>query len=123
MPGWTRLLSGTSGRFIEILPSTGRMNNEYFGPTGIAPARARRREELVAIFGSLTLLCNLVMAWMTRHIQMVLDNWHQLGRRAVSGDVLRHVAPARSRGINFRGTMDFPLGLYRERLIPTAMGR
>jgi len=90
----------------------------YFG--GIAPARARRREELVAISGSLTLLCNLVMAWMTRHMQMVLDNWRKLGRPSISGDVLRHVAPARSRGINFRGTMDFPLGVYRERLIPGA---
>lgn len=92
----------------------------HFG--GMAAARARRHEELLAISGSLTLLCNLVIAWNTREIQRVLDQWRKQGRQ-VSGEVLRHIAPARSRGINMHGTMVFPIEHSREKLIPDALHR
>ena len=36
---------------------------------------------------------NIVMAWMTQHIQRVLDAWHHAGTRRVEGDQLRHIAP------------------------------
>ena len=43
----------------------------HFG--GIAVARGRRHDELVAISGSLTLLTNLAMAWTTHKLQGVLE--------------------------------------------------
>jgi len=58
----------------------------HFG--SIAAARGRRREELVAISGSLSLLANVVMAWMTQRIQQVLDTWHSAGIRRVEPEIL-----------------------------------
>ena len=93
----------------------------HFG--SIAAARGRRREELVAISGSLTLLSNVVMAWMTQQIQQVLDTWHQTGVRRVEPEILRHIAPVHFQDVNFRGQMQFPLARYRNRLIPAASSR
>jgi TnpA family transposase len=93
----------------------------HFG--SIAAARGRRREELVAISGALTLLANVVMAWMTQRIQYVLDAWHGAGTRRVEPEILRHIAPVHFQGINFRGVMQFPLARYRSRLIPAMSSR
>jgi len=89
----------------------------------IAAARGRRHEELIAISGSLTLLTNMVMAWMTQRIQQVLDTWQRTGTRCVEPELLRHVAPMHFQNINFRGEMQFPLARYRSRLIPTMSSR
>jgi len=83
----------------------------------LAAARGRRQEELVAISGALTLLANVVMAWMTHSMQRVLDAWHHAGTRRVEAEVLRHIAPVHFQGINFRGVMQFPMAQYRNRLI------
>ena len=93
----------------------------HFG--SIAAARGRRREELVAISGSLTLLANVVMAWMTQQIQQVLDTWHHAGIRRVEPEILRHIAPVHFQDINFRGVLRFPLARYRSRLIPAMSSR
>ena len=93
----------------------------HFGT--IAAARGRRREELVAISGSLTLLANVVMAWMTQSMQRVLNTWQYTGAQAVQPELLRHIAPVHYEGINFRGVLQFPLARYRNRLIPTAPSR
>jgi len=85
----------------------------------IAASRGRRHEELVAISGSLSLLANIVMAWMTQRIQQVLDTWQDAGARRVEAEVLRHIAPVHFQDINFRGMMQFPMARYRSRLIPT----
>ena len=87
----------------------------HFG--SIAAARGRRQEALVAISGALTLLANIVMAWMTQHIQRVLDAWQHAGTRRVEGDQLRHIAPVHMQGINLRGVLQFPVARYRNRLI------
>jgi TnpA family transposase len=87
----------------------------------IAASRGRRREELVAISGSLSLLANVVMAWMTQRIQQVLDTWQEAGARPVEPEVLRHIAPVHFEDINFRGMMQFPMARYRSRLIPTTL--
>jgi TnpA family transposase len=87
----------------------------HFG--SLAAARGRRQEELVAISGALTLLANIVMAWITQHIQRVLDAWHHAGTRRVEGDQLRHIAPVHFQGINLRGVLQFPVARYRNRLI------
>ncbi|KVM77224.1 hypothetical protein WJ60_30160 [Burkholderia ubonensis] len=39
----------------------------------MAPERGRRRDEMVAISGSLTLLTNLVIAWNTQRMQATVD--------------------------------------------------
>jgi Tn3 transposase DDE domain len=87
----------------------------HFG--SIAAGRGRRQEELVAISGALTLLANIVMAWMTQHIQRVLDAWQHAGTRRVEADQLRHIAPVHVQGINLRGVLQFPVARYRNRLI------
>jgi TnpA family transposase len=88
----------------------------YYG--NIPATRGRRREELSAISGSLTLLSNITMAWMTHHMQGVLDRWKRDEGRRIERDILRHIGPARFEGVNFRGKFDFPLSRYQERLLP-----
>jgi TnpA family transposase len=83
----------------------------------ISAARGRRRDELVAISGSLTLLSNLAMAWTTHHMQAVLDTWQQESRHEIDGEVLKHIGPLHFEGINFRGTFHFPVHKYLKRLI------
>ena len=87
----------------------------------ITAARGRRREELSAISGSLTLLSNVTMAWMTHHMQRVLDRWKRENRRNIERDILRHIGPAHFEGVNFRGKFDFPMRQYQERLLPKAV--
>ena len=86
----------------------------------ITAARGRRREELTAISGSLTLLSNVTMAWMTHRMQQVLDRWKQEEGRHVDHDILRHIGPAHFEGVNFRGKFDFPMHQYQERLLSKA---
>ena len=38
-------------------------------------------------------------------------------RRRVDRELLRHIGPARSEGVNFRGKLDFPLHQYQERML------
>ena len=83
----------------------------------ISAARGRRREELVAISGSLTLLANLAMSWTTHQMQAVLDTWRQENRHEIDGEVLKHIGPLHFEGINFRGTFHFPVHKYLKRLI------
>lgn len=87
----------------------------YFG--GIAVSRGRRHDELVAISGSLTLLTNLAMAWMTHKLQAALDLRADTGRAVPSSAVLRHIAPVHSEGINFRGRFHFPIKTYANRIL------
>jgi len=90
----------------------------YFG--GIPVARGRRHDELVAISGSLTLLSNLAMAWTTHKIQGVLDERAHRGRPVPGPEVLRHIAPVHSEGINFRGRLHFPIKTYAKRILSAA---
>jgi hypothetical protein len=77
----------------------------------------RRREELATIPGSLTLLSNVAMAWMTHPMQQVLDQWKQAEGRNIEHDILRHIGLAHFEGINFREKFDFPMHQYQERLL------
>jgi hypothetical protein len=60
---------------------------------------------------------NIVMAWMTQHIQRVLDAWHDAGTRRVEGDHLRHMALVHVQRINLRGVLQLLVARYRNRLI------
>jgi TnpA family transposase len=86
----------------------------YFG--SIPAARGRHREELVASSGSLALLTNLTMAWVTHQIQMVADEQGRAGNR-IGDDVLRHIGPVHAESVNFEGQFTFPISKFASRLL------
>ena len=51
-------------------------------------------------------------------MQSALDTIVQLGTQAVPPHLLRSIAPTSLEGINLRGTFDFPIADYAERLMP-----
>ncbi|MDR5752360.1 MULTISPECIES: transposase [unclassified Caballeronia] len=59
----------------------------------VAPERGRRRDEMIAISGSLTLLTNVVIAWNTQRMQATLDAWQKKGQ-GIDDDWLRRLGPA-----------------------------
>ncbi|KVP88938.1 hypothetical protein WJ95_13540 [Burkholderia ubonensis] len=67
----TRLNRGESVHQLQRAIYTGR----------VAPKRGRRRDEMVAISGSLTLLTNLVIAWNTQRMQATVDGWRHKERQ------------------------------------------
>ncbi|MFM0008557.1 Tn3 family transposase [Paraburkholderia dipogonis] len=85
----------------------------------IAPERGRRRDEMIAISGSLTLLTNLVIAWNTQRMQTTLDDWQRKGQ-GIDDDWLRRLGPAHFAHVNFRGTLSFPIDRYRDMLLDAA---
>jgi TnpA family transposase len=85
----------------------------------VAPERGRRRDEMVAISGSLTLLANLVIAWNTHRMQDTVDRWRKKGQ-VIEDDWLRCMGPAHFAHVNFRGTLSFPFDRYVETLLEVA---
>ena len=85
----------------------------------VAPERGRRRDEMIAISGSLTLLTNLVIAWNTQRMQATVDDWRRKGQ-LIDDDWLRRMGPAHFAHVNFRGTLSFPIDLYQEVLLDAA---
>jgi TnpA family transposase len=85
----------------------------------VAPERGRRRDEMIAISGSLTLLTNLVIAWNTQRMQATVDGWRRKGRQ-VDDEWLRRMGPAHFAHVNFRGTLSFPIDQYSDVLLEAA---
>jgi len=85
----------------------------------VAPERGRRRDEMIAISGSLTLLTSVVIAWNTQRMQATLDAWQKKGQ-GIDDDWLRRLGPAHFAHLNFRGTLSFPIDRYREMLLDAA---
>ena len=84
---------------------------------GIVKAkRGRRPEELVAISGGLTLLANLTMAWVTHHLEAILER-RARGGEPVPTSVIAHISPVHYEAINFRGTLSFPIDENLDRLL------
>jgi TnpA family transposase len=81
---------------------------------------AKRPEALNAVSSSLSLLTNAVMAWNTRHMQQAVDQIEARTGEALVPDDLRRIAPTALEGINLRGTFDFPLAEYEQRILPTS---
>ena len=84
---------------------------------GIINAKqGRTTEELGTISGALTLLANIVMAWNTHHLQVMLDR--------APGDhpdeVISRLAPIGHKHINMRGILTFDLARYRSSLLRQA---
>jgi TnpA family transposase len=86
---------------------------------GIGVRRGRHEGELIATSGSLSLLANIVMAWVTHRMQGVLDGWSSKGRVLSASEIeaLRHTSPLHFDGLNFRGVMSFPIEKHASRLI------
>jgi hypothetical protein len=78
------------------------------------PALLARKSSL-----PLTLLANLVMAWNTMKMQLVLDRWNTRRSSAVPPELIGRIAPTRTEGINLRGVFSFPIEQYAEYLLPT----
>ncbi|CAE6867197.1 hypothetical protein R75465_08040 [Paraburkholderia aspalathi] len=74
---------------------------------------------MMAVSSALTLLTNSVMAWSTQHMQRALDTIEKLGNQPVLPEHLRSIAPTALEGINLRGTFDFPIADYVDRLMPS----
>ncbi|MHB8716985.1 MAG: Tn3 family transposase, partial [Sulfuricaulis sp.] len=80
--------------------------------------RGRRREELIAVSGSLRLLTNICLAWTTHRIDAAIAANPELHQP----EFLAHMSPAHPGNINFRGIFQFPFAAYRERLLaPVSM--
>jgi TnpA family transposase len=72
----------------------------------ITAKRGRGPGELQLISGSLTLLTNLVMAWITHRLQAAAD---RECKDIATPEVVRRVAPDQFSGINLRGRWRFPI--------------
>ncbi|ABM96848.1 putative TnpA family transposase (plasmid) [Methylibium petroleiphilum PM1] len=88
----------------------------YTGRVG--PAQARRADEMQAVADALSLLANIVMAWNTAQMQVVLDRWANR-RQIVPAELTGRIAPTRLEGINLRGVFRFPLERYAGQILPS----
>jgi TnpA family transposase len=82
---------------------------------GLGAKRGRRSEESAAMFGSLTLLTNIVMTWNTLKLQSIFKQSQQ-GRSGYKVEHLSQVAPIHHRHINFNGHFTFPVEENEDRL-------
>jgi hypothetical protein len=81
---------------------------------------AKRDESLAGVASALSLMCNIVMAWNAGHMQAALDRIRAAGAEP-SADDLRHIAPTNIESVNLRGTFDFPVEKYAERILPSSV--
>ena len=68
---------------------------------------------------ALSLMCNAVMAWNAKHMQIGLERILELGQEPPPLD-LRRIAPTEIEGINLRGTFEFNLDQFAERIMPSS---
>ena len=79
----------------------------------------KHHESLAAVSSSLALLTNAVMAWNTMHMQRAVGQIEALSGDALRAVDLRRIAPTYLEGINLRGTFDFPIARYADRVLPS----
>lgn len=78
---------------------------------------------MMAVSSALTLLTNAVMEWNTEHMQRALDTIEKFGNQPLLPEHLRSIAPTSLEGINLRGTFDFLIADYVDRLMPSLILR
>ncbi|MFJ3319037.1 Tn3 family transposase [Herbaspirillum huttiense] len=89
--------------------------------TGKIPTElAKRPESLAAVSSSLSLLTNALMAWNTQHMQHAVERIEAVGGESLPPEDLRRIAPTNLEGINLRGTFEFPLADYAQRILPNS---
>lgn len=86
----------------------------YYGR--VPPERGRRKDEMIAISGSHTLLTNLVLAWNTHRMQATVEQWRQSGQK-IEDAWLARMGPAHFAHVNFRGTFKFGVQRYAQMLL------
>lgn len=86
----------------------------YFGK--VSPERGRRRDEMIAISGSHTLLTNLVVAWNTHRMQETVDKWRRSNQK-IEDTWLARMGPAHFAHVNFRGMFKFGVSRYADMLL------
>jgi TnpA family transposase len=84
----------------------------------VAPAQAKRVDEMQAVADALSLLANIVMAWNTAQMQAVLDRWANR-RQVIPAELIGRIAPTRLEGINLRGIFRFPIERYAGQILPS----
>jgi hypothetical protein len=62
------------------------------------------------------------MAWNTMHMQRAVDQIEEITGDSPQAVDLRRIAPTYLEGINLRGTFDFPIARYAERVLPSLVG-
>ena len=85
----------------------------------VASYQARQHDEMQAVADALSLLANIVMAWNTMKMQVVLDRWHARRSNAVPPEPIGRIAPTRTEGINLRGVFAFPVEQCAGQLLPS----
>jgi hypothetical protein len=91
-----------------------------FGGLGlhISPAQAKRVDEMQAVADALSLMANIVMAWNTSQMQVVLDRWSNR-RQVIPPELIGKIAPTRLESINLRGVFRFPVDRYADQILPS----
>jgi hypothetical protein len=76
----------------------------------VAGYLAKQHDEMQAVADALSLLANLVMAWNTMKMQLVLDRWNTRRSTTVPSELIGRIAPTRTEGINqsARRVLAFP---------------
>ncbi len=88
---------------------------------GKIPAQlSKRYESIAAVSSALSLMCNAVMAWNAKHMQAGLERIQANGQEPPVLD-LRRIAPTEIEGVNLRGTFEFNLEKFAERLMPSSV--
>ncbi len=81
---------------------------------------AKRDDSLAGISSALSLMCNIVMGWNAEHMQRAYERIRAEGAEP-AGEDMRRVAPTNIEGINLRGTFEFPVEKYAERILPSSV--
>ncbi len=84
----------------------------------ISPAQAKRVDEMQAVADALSLMANIVMAWNTSQMQVVLDRWSNR-RQVIPPELIGKIAPTRLESINLRGVFRFPVDRYADQILPS----
>ncbi len=69
---------------------------------------------------ALSLLANILMAWITAQMQQVFDHWVHRRGGGVPPELIGRVAPTRTEGINPSGVFRFSVERYADKTLPSA---
>jgi hypothetical protein len=81
-------------------------------------SNALRHESVAAVSSALSLMCNAVMAWNAKHMQIGLERILATGQVPPALD-MRGISPTEIEGINLRGTFEFHLDQFAQRIMPS----
>ena len=74
----------------------------------VAGYQAKHHDEMQAVADALSLLANLVMAWNTMKMQLVLDRWNTRRSTTVPPELIGRIAPTRTEASICAACLAFP---------------